>query len=130
VEASVRSVDWPIQTLSVPCIAAGASTFTTVVVVLVPHAFVADKVIVTVPEDTPVTIPVALTVATATLLLAHVLEVPVSVASLNDIVKPTHTVSLPVIVPGEGYAQIITLPFPQVAVLSLVVTVITPAPPV
>jgi hypothetical protein len=55
---------------------------------------------VTVPADTPVTIPVEdPTVATEALLLLHV---PPVVASLSDIVRPAPTVLPPLIAAGAG----------------------------
>ena len=52
------------------------------------------------PEDTPVTNPVvALTVATAVLVLLHV---PPNVPSVNTEVWPTHIVVVPPIAPGIG----------------------------
>ena len=56
--------------------------------------------IVVVPADTPVTVPEAEPmVATAVLVL---LQVPPEVASLNVVVKPTHTVEVPEIAAGKG----------------------------
>ena len=58
-------------------------------------------VIVAVPRDTPVTIPLLIpTVATDVLLLVHV---PPAVGSLIDMVAPTQTAVGPVIVPGSGF---------------------------
>jgi hypothetical protein len=48
--------------------------------------------------DTPVTTPEAFTVATLVLALLHV---PVPVASLSVVVKPTHVDAIPVIAAGE-----------------------------
>jgi len=53
-----------------------------------------------VPPDTPVTTPVpATTVAIAGVALLHV---PPAVASANVLVKPMHTVVVPVITAGNG----------------------------
>jgi hypothetical protein len=57
-------------------------------------------VIVTVPDDTPVTTPVLDTVAVPRALLLHVVPV---VVVLNVVVLPTHTLSTPVIAPGNGF---------------------------
>ena len=127
---SVSVVEPPTQIARVPLMAVGLGNISiTVVVVVVPHALVDEKVIVAVPAATPVTIPVLEPTVAFALLLLHVPDVPVAVASLSVIVDPTHTVSLPVIAPAKGYAHIITLPLPQVVLLSFVVTVITPEPP-
>ena len=54
-----------------------------------------------VPAVTPYTEPVVEpTVPTAVLLLLHV---PPAVPSVNVVVKPTHTVIVPVITPGNGF---------------------------
>lgn len=52
---------------------------------------------VAVPADIPATIPVGPTVATDALLLFHI---PPGVALLNAAEAPTHTVGVPVILPG------------------------------
>jgi len=55
---------------------------------------------VTTPEVTPVTVPdVAPIVATPVLLLVHV---PPEVASVNVVVRPTHTFVVPPIAAGFG----------------------------
>ena len=59
-----------------------------------------------VPAVAPVTIPVAVTAATAALLLLHV---PPAVASDNVVVAPVHTVVVPVIVPAVGVAVTVTV---------------------
>jgi len=58
-------------------------------------------VMVTEPAFTPVTKPLPLTVAIAVLLLIHV---PPDFASESCVVKPAHTVAVPVIAPTEGVA--------------------------
>ena len=59
---------------------------------------------IAVPPDMPVTTPEPLpTVAIVVLLLVHV---PPPVASLNVVVKPTHTDVIPVIVAGRGFTVI------------------------
>jgi len=52
-----------------------------------------------VPPETPVTTPPALIVATAGVALLHV---PPAVASDNVVVKPMHTLVVPVITAGNG----------------------------
>ena len=80
------------------------------------------KVIVTTPADTPVTIPVAPTVAIAPLLLLHV---PPVVASLSGSVKPTVTVLPPDIGEGEGFTVTDKVPIQPVAAMHVIVA--TPA---
>ena len=60
---------------------------------------------VTVPAAIPVTTPVPLIVAVPGALLAHV---PPAEASVNDVVRPTHTVSVPVMDAGSGFT--VTIP--------------------
>ena len=59
------------------------------------------------PDATPPTIPVLLTVAAAVLVL---LQAPpdVPVPSLNAVVEPAHTVAVPVIVPATGSGLTVT----------------------
>ena len=52
-----------------------------------------------VPADTPVTTPVLPTAARLVLLL---LQVPPVEASVKAVVKPTHTLAVPVIAAGKG----------------------------
>jgi len=54
---------------------------------------------VTIPAETPVTTPEALTAAIAMLLLLHI---PPGAASLSVIEEPSHTELPPVIVPETG----------------------------
>ena len=57
------------------------------------------------PVATPVTTPELLTVATEVLLLLHV---PPLTLSVNEVILPTDTVEVPVIVPADGAAFTIT----------------------
>ena len=67
----------------------------------------------------PVTVPVALTVATPAVLLLHT---PPAAASANVVAVPVHTVVVPVIVPAVGVADTVTVVV-AVAVPQLLVTV-------
>jgi hypothetical protein len=90
--ASLNVVVDPVQTVSVPVIAAGNGvTVTMVVTALVPIAYE----IVVVPADTAVTVPLA-TVATLVALLLHT---PPEVTLLSVVVPPEHNVVVPVIKP-------------------------------
>lgn len=72
---------------------------------------------VAVPVDTPVTMPVLLTVAIPAALLLHT---PPVVASVKGVVAPVHTVAVPVMVPalGKGFTvtTAVALPLPQLLV--------------
>jgi hypothetical protein len=59
-------------------------------------------VIITVPADTPVTTPLAFTVAMLVLLLLH--EPPAVPLLVNVLVDPTHTDDPPLIEPAFGAA--------------------------
>ena len=65
----------------------------------------------------PLTIPVALTLATAALLVVHA---PPLTASVNVVVVPVQTVLAPAIVPADGavltFTVVVALTLPQVAV--------------
>ena len=96
--ASLKVVVNPAQTAAVPVIDAGNGLTVTTLAAIQPVARV--YVITEVPDATPVTTPVeGLTVAIVEVLLVHV---PLPVASLNVVVKPTQTVSVPVIDAGNG----------------------------
>ena len=56
--------------------------------------------IATVPADTPVTIPIELTVAVDILLLLHA---PPPMLSLNVIIAPVHTMPGPEMADGNGF---------------------------
>ena len=61
---------------------------------------------VVVPDDTPVTLPDASTVATVVTVLLHA---PPVAASLNPVVAPAQTVAVPVIVPADGNGLTLTI---------------------
>ena len=106
----------PIQTPGVPLIADGTGFIvSTLNAETPPHGVGIESMIVTVPADTPVTIPVvAPTVATAVLELYHV---PVVVLE-SVVVAPTHTDELPVTVPGVPHNGLMsTIPPPAKAAL-------------
>ena len=97
--ASLSVVVKPAQTAIVPVIDAGNGLTVTGVVMIQP-VVLSVYVIVGVPAATPVTTPVALlTVASNVLLL---LQLPSGVASLKLVVKPAHTLVVPVIAAGSG----------------------------
>ena len=60
---------------------------------------------VAVPPDRPVTIPVLLILATVVSLLDHV---PPPAASARVVVVPSQIVVVPVMVPAEGPAEVVT----------------------
>ena len=100
VAASLSAVVKPRHALRMPVIGANGFTVTTTLVVQ-PAADV--PIIVAVPAVTPVTIPVIeLTVATAVLPLVKVTP---GVASLSDVVKPTHTLGVPSILVGSAFTD-------------------------
>lgn len=78
---------------------------------------------VDVPPATPVTIPVAPTVATAVLLLLHP---PPPVASESDVVSPAHTVLVPNIAVGNG-VTVTTAVVVQPVAVEVKVMVVVPA---
>ena len=95
--ASLKVVDNPEHTDVLPEIAAGSGLMVTFAEAIQPVARL--YVIVAVPPDTPVTIPLPKpTVATVVLPLVHV---PVVTASLSAMVNPVHTVESPVIAAGR-----------------------------
>ena len=61
-----------------------------------------------VPEEIPVTTPVAVTVATP---VAPELQIPPVAMSLSGIVEPVHTVDAPAIVPAFGAGLTVTTVF-------------------
>jgi hypothetical protein len=95
--ASVRVVVDPMQTVSVPPIAAGKGLTVTVAVTRQPVGNVYD--ITDVPAVTPVTTPAPVIVATAGVALLHV---PPAVASVKVVVDPTQTDNVPPIDAGNG----------------------------
>jgi hypothetical protein len=99
--ASFRVVVVPGHTTSDPVIAPGSGF--TVTTAVIEHPVGAVYVIVVVPASTPVAMPLGLTVATLPVLLAHV---PPAVASASVVVRPAHTVIVPVMVAGNGLTVI------------------------
>jgi hypothetical protein len=95
--ALVSKVDDPLQTLAVPPIADGDAL--TVIVVVLKHPVGKVYVIVEVPAAIEVTTPVPEITATLASLLLHV---PPTLASNNVVVRPVHTVVVPVITAGVG----------------------------
>jgi hypothetical protein len=84
-----------------------AFTVTVVVAVVVqPFALVTVYEIVVLPAATPVTTPVAFTVAVAVLAVDHT---PPVVAFAKAVVAPAHTVVVPVIAATTGALLIVTV---------------------
>ena len=95
----------PIQTGPLLLAVATGTVYTvTVAVCKQPVAKVYDMM--DVPAETPETTPRALIVATKGDAL---LQVPPAVASARVVVKPAHTVNVPVIAAGNGFTVTITL---------------------
>lgn len=92
----------PAHTVAVPVIDAGSAF--TVNGVEFKHPVARVYVIFTVPAATPVTMPVVPMVAVEVLPL---LQVPLPVASLKVLVRPTHTFAVPVIEAGIGLTVIV-----------------------
>ena len=102
VAASDNEVVNPEHTLNVPNIAVGNGFTVTTVVMIQPvddnaYVIVAVLALNTAP---PVTKPALPTDAISGALLLHI---PPPVASLNDVVKPEHTLVTPRIAVGKGY---------------------------
>ena len=119
--ASVNIIADPAHTLEPPVIVpATGSGFIVIVFVAtaVPHEFVVLYFIVSVPAETPVTIPPPVTEA----LVLLALHTPPAVASVTGIVDPAHTDELPVTVPANGNGFIVIV-FVAVAVPQVTVTV-------
>jgi hypothetical protein len=87
----------PTQTVLLPVIAVGTGLTNTDLVAMQPVGSI--YVMVGVPPATPVTTLLVPMVASAVLLLLHT---PPVVVSLNVVVRPTHTVAIPVIGAGSG----------------------------
>jgi hypothetical protein len=104
--ASVKVVDEPMHTCSVPPIVAG-NGFTVTTSVTVQPVTGAVYVMVAVPAETPVTMPDVPIVAIPVLPL---LQEPPEVVSLSVVVAPWHMVGVPVMAPGSGSMIIVTLP--------------------
>ena len=100
--ASNKGVVAPTHIVVVPLIALGPGlTVTMIVAEQVPKVY--D--IIAVPNDTPVTIPVAGSIdATVGSLLP---QIPPADVSLRVVVKPMHSTVLPVIGPGTGLTAIV-----------------------
>ena len=112
-DASVRANEKPGHTGVLPVIADGKAITVTVAVAIqpVPSAYV----ILVVPNDTPVTDPEGLIVATEVVLLTH--DVPPGVASERKVTPPVHTAMFPNIGPGNGLTLIVRVtrqPVPRV----------------
>lgn len=87
----------PEQSTDVPLMVAEGCTVTTVVAKQpVPNIV---YVIVAVPDDTPVTVPLELTVAIVVLLL---LQVPPNVVLVSEVVPPVHKLVVPLMADGSG----------------------------
>ena len=99
--ASVNAVVKPTHTVRVPVMDAGSGFTVTTAVIIQPVA-VNVYVIVAVPDaPVPVTRPVdEPTLAVPGALLLHT---PPGVASLNEVVKPEQTASVPRIADGNGF---------------------------
>ena len=83
----------------------GMLTVTTAVAAAVPQLLVTVYDIVVVPGATPVTIPVAPTVATAGVTALHT---PPPAALVNAVVAVGQTISVPVILPALGDGSTVT----------------------
>ena len=93
-----RVVVKPAHTFMVPVMAAGNGLTVTAIVIWQP---VVGNIydIVAVPADIPVTIPLVKPITAAVVLLLVHVPPP---ASVNAVVRPTHTLFVPVIADGNG----------------------------
>lgn len=98
VVASVSNVVVPVQTANAPPIAAGNGLTVFRIVVKQPVPSVYD--IAGVPADTPVTTPVPGTTDPSDGLL--LLQVPPAGVEFNVVVRPTHSLAIPVMFAGVG----------------------------
>jgi len=96
--ASLRVVVRPAHTFMVPVMAAGSGLTVSAVVAVQPVGKV--YVMVRAPADTPVMIPVVLPAVASVVLL--LLQVPPVVALLSVVVRPAHTLVVPLIAAGSG----------------------------
>ena len=103
--ASFKAVVRPEHTFIVPVIAAGKGSTDITVVVKQPVA-TNLYVIVAVPPDVPTVLPVTYPVAPPTVAAPELSHVPPEVASDNVIVRPEHTLFVPIIVAGNGFTVI------------------------
>lgn len=116
VVASFKVSIAPLHTDVLPVIvpAEGELTVIAAFATPVPQELLSVYFMVSIPEDTPVTVPALLIVAIDALPLLHI---PPDDASFKVSVEPTHTVALPVIVPAYGAVFTITVkelvPLPQ-----------------
>ena len=109
VAPSLNNVVEPPHTVAVPLIVPAADvplTVTTCVAATVPQVLVTVYDMVDVPDATPLTSPLLFTVAAEVLVLLHA---PPVAPSLNDVVEPTHTVAVPLIVPATGNGLTVTI---------------------
>lgn len=100
----------PTQTTGVPLMVPGVAnglTVTICVAATAPQPFVTVYEIVVVPPEIPATTPLVDTVPTVVFVLLHV-PPPVPLAD-SVVVAPTHTVGLPLIVPGEANGFTVTV---------------------
>jgi hypothetical protein len=114
----VSVVVLPSQTVSVPVIVPGSALMVTVAAVIqpVPKAYV----IAVVPEAMPATTPAASIDALAGILLV---QVPPAVVLASEVVRPWHTVSVPVIAAGNALTvavAVVIQPEGNVYVMSVV----------
>jgi len=106
--ASVRVMFRPMHTLAGPLMVPPTGegfTVTALVAVAVPHLLVTEYVMVAGPPLTPVTTPVAPTLATAALLELHT---PPAAASVRVLVVPWHNVVVPLMLPAAAAAPTVT----------------------
>ena len=107
VVVSESDVVLPVQTISVPAIGAGGTgrglTVTTAYTEEVPQVLLITYLMVSVPPESPVTIPVGLTTAIDVETLLHV---PPPTVSVRCVALPAQTVSVPVIGAGVAGAEL------------------------
>jgi len=94
----------PVQTLAAEGVVTTGAGFTVIVADLKQDVAVNVYLISAVPPDAPVTNPPASTDATAGFILDHD---PPGVISLRSVVRPSHTVVVPVIAAGSGLTVIV-----------------------
>ena len=101
--ASVNAKVDPAHTGALPVIGVGNAVTVTVAVAVQPVETM--YVILLVPEATPLTTPEKVTVATLVLLLVH--DTPPEVASVKNVVLPTHTMRVPLMAAGAAFTFIV-----------------------
>ena len=104
--AAVSAVVMPAQTVAVPVMADGKGFMVTVDVVLQPLD-AATNVIVAVPADTPVSVPVIRLIPAIDELL--LVQVPRPAASLNVVVEPLHMARAPRIAGGAALTETVVV---------------------